>query len=793
MSKFLLYADLSRRQLVSSDGGTFSLPSLTLGDTATFALRVLDRDSAGTLAQRSLTVRTLRASIGPVLQAPAVGMFTLRFAPGHETLQIAPDASAEAIRSAVRSLPEIATYPLAEVITGTDRGVWILRFETAGPVPIEVATNRLTPRAFVRVRAYQTNEVWWHELRLIVTPLVFTGSHDRVLPDAPEITRIRAGSPRVEESTANTNEVQALHVPTDFKGTYYLQFDYRSSRLIGIDDGPDQIAEALNAMWTDGKTRFVVTNPETNHAYIEFTGPLEAWPQPLITISVHTFEVGDLTFSLNLKTAELASALRAVPSIQLPLEVEIEAVDDNADPSDPSVPGQILTLFSATATIVREQIWEELASVPEIDWLRPPQPKNYIPFNASQVITGTQFYVATLGDGTATTFVIDHNLGTEALHLTVRENISNGHRLAEDTYQTVFTNANSITLIFATAPAANAIAVVISTAGPTSAFVSGLTVEVAQVNRLIDMLNDLGSRVTTLEALVPAFGPVSASNGTSAPYTIKLTEKNEVLFLSGASGFGDSGMSATLPKRGPFMLPAINTADAPAALTIPLPSPVTAGLWQSASDGSMLIAGGGGIKASMLDPRGFVGSDGRILFPVRKAGSASSYFPIPFERELWRTYISEKQFVTGKTLSLKFGLAVQLANATSNAQWVLVIEKGTAPAQTVGSPDTAEINLLNLVWDTANPILKQRLILTPNPVSGDFGLEITRATANTFTCNRFLYTGFEASPNGPTDANFALRARLIDFDTENSVPAARGWVGYRLTKPSDGELQLAIG
>lgn len=355
MSKLFLYTDLSRHQLVTRDGSTFTLPPLTLGDTALFALRFLDRDDGGTLVERDLHLRTLRASIGPVLAAPDSGSFTLRLASTHETTALSADASADAIRAAVRALPENAIYPLAEVLPSADRGCWLLRFDHSGPVPLQVATNRLNPRSFVRVRAFESNHRWWHELRLIVAPLVFTGSHERVLPEAPSIRRIRTGAPRIEGSSINTNEVQALKVPTDFQSTYYLQFDYRSSRLIGVDDGPEEIAAALNAMWTDRKTRFVVTNPEENHAYIEFVGPLEASPQPLIGVSIHAFRQGDVSFSLDLKNANLADALRSAAAISLPFEVEAELVDDERDLADPAVPGRIVTLFSVPVTIVRER------------------------------------------------------------------------------------------------------------------------------------------------------------------------------------------------------------------------------------------------------------------------------------------------------------------------------------------------------------------------------------------------------------------------------------------------------
>lgn len=201
-------------------------------------------------------------------------------------------------------------------------------------------------------------------------------------------------------------------------------------------------------------------------------------PQELMSVTVNTFQPGDISFDFDLNNSDLAAALGASASVQVPLEVEVEAVGDDEDPDDPAVPGRIMTLFTAPVTIVREQIWEELAVVPAINWIRPPQPKDYIPYGQNQVITGAQDYTACIGNGTATAIVIDHNLGTEALHVTVRENVSNGRRIPDNDYQVVFVDGNSLTLVFPTAPAANSLAVTISTAGPTSAFVSGLTVTI---------------------------------------------------------------------------------------------------------------------------------------------------------------------------------------------------------------------------------------------------------------------------------------------------------------------------
>jgi len=62
---FVIYADITKRQLCSQDGNNASLPQLTFGDQVTFAVRLLDRNTDGVIST-DLKVRSLRASIGPV-------------------------------------------------------------------------------------------------------------------------------------------------------------------------------------------------------------------------------------------------------------------------------------------------------------------------------------------------------------------------------------------------------------------------------------------------------------------------------------------------------------------------------------------------------------------------------------------------------------------------------------------------------------------------------------------------------------------------------------------------------
>ena len=777
-NSFVIYADITKRQICSSDGNTASLPQLTFGDNVTFAVRLLDRNADGVVLT-DLKVRSLRAAVGPVLQCPVAGRFSLRFGTGTESVMLPITATCDALREAIVALAEEATYPLLDVLPGVDKGVWLLRFDHEGEVPIAVCTNQLFPRAFVRVRAFKTNERWWHEVRLIVAPYVFVNLFYRVLSPPPSVSRIRVGD-QGDDQTPSQNEVQKIHIPKTFAGTYYIGFDFRTSSLLGTTDGPDEIAAALNAMWSDGVTRFLATLPENNEVYVEFVGPLGKWPQDMMTITVNTFRAGDISFDLDLNNADLASALRASTSVQAPLEVELEVVGDDEDPDDPEIPGRTMTLFSAPLTIVREQIWQELATVPAINWIRPPQPKNYIPYGQSQIITGAQNYVACIGDGHSTAVVLDHNLGTEALHITVRENVSGGHRIADNDYQVVFTDTNSLTLVFPTAPAANSLAVTISTAGPTSAFVSGLTVTMAQVEGLLDRLNNLGSRVGAIEDLLPHVNPTATTADLSGnSCDIEIPDLSEMLPGNLASDFDADAAAKDVtkqPRAGGF-LPAIHDATID-NIPSPLPAPSTqAGkVFTNNTDTAILVPGGLGRRGSHLEPGGFAGSDSRVWYRLSRDGNTNSFYPTDFERELFMLPINDQMLGAGMAFTLTFKLALQLFKATSRAQYLLVIEAGTSPGQSDPAPTGP--NLADVTW-LATPLLSRRIIVSNIKVTHPFGCAIRRdIDGTTMHADQMAYHKWTAAAAVPTDTNFTLRARLIEFDTENSVVGAKGLVYY---------------
>ncbi len=643
----------------------------------------------------------------------------------------------------------------------------------------DVWQNNFTPHSFIRLRAFTLAEVWWFEVRTIQTPLAFSGLHERVLPAPPSVREIQEGGSGSANEDIEVNEIQALTLPSDFRGTYVLAWNFRQTALLGIEDGPEQIEAALNAMWRDGKKRFKVNNPEADAAYIEFIGELADQPWPFIVPVVKTNEPGVLTFTLDLATAELAAALRAVAEIKVPLEVELEVVPDGAAPE---VPGKTITVFQHVVTVAREQICPELATVPAIDWLRPPQPKNYVPFTPDQIITGQQHFVAVRGDGATTSFPLDHGLATLAFSsILVRENSANGRELVNgEDYQVGFTSADSMLVeMLGPYPASvNALLFIATAAGPKSAF-QAHTHTIAQIVGLQDLLDTIGARLSAIEDLLPTVTPTQRTLSAEAQ-EIELPDRTEIFPGRFAADFNpeDAAKSGKGLPRPPGLLPAIHDATITALATLPLPSASAneGQVFQNNTGASLLMPGGLGRRSANIPAGGFFGSDARLLYRLTREVATNSFFPADFERELFTLHINDRMLRAGQIFSVEFALSLALLKATTKGQILLLIEVGNAPSQ--GAPAPTGENLEDVTWNPT-PLLSQRLVLTDLLLAHKFGAAIKRDALGSLTADRLFYGQWEGSAQAPAGPNFTLRARLVNFDTENSATNERGFVFYK--------------
>ena len=452
-------------------------------------------------------------------------------------------------------------------------------------------------------------------------------------------------------------------------------------------------------------------------------------------------------------------------------------MEQGQDPADDTIPSHYLSTQNAIK-IAREQIYSELDTNPEIDWLRPPAAKDYIPFSPDQIITGNQHWVGAVGDDVSSEFEIDHGLNVDAMHIAVRENFSGGRLLSDTEYTVVFIDENTLRISFANAvPVANYL-VVITTAGPISAFQEHHH-SMGEVDGLIDRLNADEAAIAALEDLAPQLSQtVIAASGSGAakiiiPDVVELFPVRRSFTTAAADAIKTP---ANLP-RPLALLPAIHSNSGVDA-TVPLGAPGdTAGtLLHNATGLPIVLPGGYGQGTYSVANGDYFTSDDRLFYPLTESGSTNSFYPTGFEREFFLIAVTDKMWQSGNTFHVEFDLTLQLLRETTRAQYVVVIEHGTITADDAPTP-VDPLNLKDIVWN-ATPVLKQQVILTDLQLQHHFGCKIYRSLTDVITGDQLKYSAWTAADAHPAGTTFVLRARLIEFDTQDSVADAVGFI-YR--------------
>jgi hypothetical protein len=639
-----IYANLSTREATGSTGSPLTF-SWVAGQSVSYALRFLQRDSAGALGETGLDILSLRAAIGREGAWPESGWYKIKvgFAPSdsaNTTERIDFNAGALDVEEALNAL----TGKPAEFRCDEGANTVLIRRVDGGEVTLSVVGDGLRPTSFgkilggrrfperkarlslgggsgltfvsrlegeagngisvqyvapstlnaamsvtvagnkitvglsrasgeltataatikaaveasveasalvgvvildtgLSVAAAQAEAFlsggmnpsgYEYSLQLAQAPVVFTDWATRNLPAAPVVTRIQTGG-RVDAGFVTTiwNTIQALSVPTDFRGAYQFKRGLKRSSLVSKDDGTVAIARILNALLAEEGGTVVVTNPNNNVAHIEFGGTFAGYDIANLEIAVYSTPPPDYVFSLDLGSADLAEMLQDKESVTLPFEVEATVWEDV---SDPTLGTKVIKLWKTTAAIKRNVLWDALAVRPPIDWLRRPMPVDYVPFAGTQFLVGQQAaYTTVIGNGSTKVFSVAHGLGggleqvgqsviyrdEGVVSVDVRENKASGRQLRDDEYVLRFVSAGSVSLEFDEPPDEDGLVVVVLGYGQESAFTShthpidqiktigfdGATGESLRV-----ILEDFQRRIARLELLIPR-GSISLGSG----------------------------------------------------------------------------------------------------------------------------------------------------------------------------------------------------------------------------------------------------------------------------------------
>ena len=781
----LLYGNISNKTAsYTIEPGSITLPTVVQGDTFTVAVR-LTETANNTTTVTAPSIYSARLSYGPVDVAPTAGTFKV-LVNAVASSAITLGSTAASVAAVLNSISAATGWSVTE-----DQGSYIVGrtanwTTTSG---ITIVDNNLTPDSFVRVTSYSANNIFYQELRPMQSPLAYTSAFGLIVPPAPTITRVVTG---YSDPTTGVfvNEVQRLYIPPAFDTTYQIYRGTARTALLSKDDGSTEIEAALmqGCVTVGAGEIFLVTNPQNYTADIEFAGAMSGSTHSLLTVAVPISPQGDITFDLDLNTQGMLAALRGDFEVTHPLTCEVGI--NYGTVTTPNV--QYVTVFQQNMTVQADGAWTGLAAAQRINWLNPPQPVNYIPFTTDQVITGIQSFTAVVTG--AGPWTIAHNLGTEAIHVTVRENYSNGFIAANATDYLVRTSTSQSVILESQVGTTGTIgwAVMISSAGPTSAF-QAHTHTIAQVVDLQDTLNAIGTRLNTLENVLPnGVGIINQSGVNTTPLTMTIPARSEVLFTQDIEGaWGDNGIDQTkLPIRGPSLLRSFSGLADNSNITT---APTASGAY--IYSGGIELAPMGYIPSDTVPPGGIVINDEGRIYQGRQDGDNKTYYPVPYEVELFRVPVNANQFRVGRTLEVKFGLILQML-AKTDAQWRVVID--AANLSEVTTPATQGMNISSADYNQ-DKLLDHRVMLTQTLAPHILGVRLTRSLSGeniVITADKNLYGTYESTIGAPAGASFILRARLMNFDIANTADDVRGWVGYSLKGVENdtigGEVKVTI-
>ena len=202
-----------------------------------------------------------------------------------------------------------------------------------------------------------------------------------------------------------------------------------------------------------------------------------------------------------------------------------------------------------------------------------------------------------------------------------------------------------------------------------------------------------------------------------------------------------------------------------------IPSLSDSGAGQTNSDNGIVIP-----LQQISEVIGYKGS----VSPDAALGLKDSQLPMPhalapsskFDKELWRVAVNDKMFALGRKLTIDWGVSLQLLRANCAAEYKMVVEKGEY---------SSDGSYLNVNWNTTAPVISQPIVLTDEMTVHSFGIQMNRGivgTTDTITLTQQLY-GIATGNNtaAPSNANFAIRSRIISLETESVTPA-KGWISY---------------
>lgn len=780
----LLYCDLSNKKLRRSLGGAeFSFGTIPHIGTITLGLR-FSKQVGTRHIEIYPTISEIRATIGPLDQRPAAGQFSLKVGSGspvvgtNVTTLLNWNATGAEIQAALRVLTGLGAAAVEE-----DRDTFLV---TGVVATIAVYENTLRPICFVRVKSYEVGSATTQSIRLQVAPFGFTDVVEQIVPSPPTIERIQAGT---EIDGTKYPEIQKLTIPLEFNGGYRLRRSdpLRKSPLLGVADGPEEIAAAINptggslGLADDEDGRFVVEEHPTEPAsLISFLGSMLGDSPEEIEVEVFDPPPADHWLHLNPQTAMTEEALRDTNLIRrVPVEFHADLAIDGMDEKS-------YCLYRGECSIQEAVTHNDLGTLQHVDWINPPDAKSYPPVSVDSIAEGARFYPFLLGNGSDIEFQKTHSLASPRIRVNLRENATGGRELIHGTdFEYVHDNNDACTITLlgtyaSSLPALNGL----------TGTVQDLTLTSTWLSPVVPIANVTGLQAL-LDAILAELAALRAGNfGGAAPVVSTMTGKidrplprvwaiprSRALPIDPGNLFGWNPFGEGSTLRDIRLLPAVHLDESEIeALPTLLPTPsldYRDRVFYSAIDRDDIV---GGMKVGQ-----FAACDGREWYRVvREVDSLRSWYPAIMGVELFRLSISPDELARRTRLDLALGIEMALFDPSRRpserrtvGRMRLLLERGV---RTVASGSGA-----NIIEHFADPVILARhdFDLTAVPMQKHVSLSIARSGSDVLTAHAGLFLGSPTIVSAPETADFSLRLRIGGVDFEDLPVDGRGVFALR--------------
>lgn len=392
----------------SIDGGGFTPPTLRAYGDVIFRFR-LSREIEGQSVPDDRPIDSVTARIGYQDSAPTSGAVTLDITVGGNTkttASLAYDATAAQVKTALDNALTSPLNALAPVtVDAIDEGYRIVFADADETVTVSAATNTLWPLSFVNADRIEFNGGWATILGYRQAPVAEVAAAEETVAPEPTITREQAGS--TTDGVA-INEVQKILLsPSYAGGTWRLVWDGVKGAILPGFPTVEQLQEALDALAPSGGI-FTLIAVEDG-VLVEFAGAMAGEGQELMTAEEFTPPPTEYVVVLPTATAAMRTLMAGAGTdseVEIPMDITVTVEDDSAADNLANHTFPFLLTFSRPVSDDSRNVSASL------DWTQPLSRVNNLAFSPDSLLVGNRAIRKVIGDGAATSFVVNHNLGS---------------------------------------------------------------------------------------------------------------------------------------------------------------------------------------------------------------------------------------------------------------------------------------------------------------------------------------------------------------------------------------------